>query len=186
VENGGVVGRGVLLDYCSWAKAQNIPHTPLETQSIPLSSLLAVAKHQSTTFQAGDILFIRTGFLAAHSALTPEGGVAFAAQTAVSAIGVESSEEILKWIWDSGFSAVAGDQPAFEAVPFQSKEFSLHEWLLAGWGMPIGEFFDLEKLAEECGRLNKWSFFFSSMPLKVCFLFPFLSFPFLSFLLYRG
>jgi len=56
---------------------------------------------------------------------------------------------------------------AFEALPFQSNTHWLHEWLLAGWGMPIGELFDLEKLATECRRLNKWSFFFSSVPLKV-------------------
>lgn len=43
----------------------------------------------------------------------------------------------------------------------------MHEWLLSGWGMPIGEIFDLERLSVECRRLGKWSFFFSSMPLNV-------------------
>ncbi|TVY91253.1 hypothetical protein LAWI1_G002413 [Lachnellula willkommii] len=166
-ENGGIVGRGVLLDYYAWAQAQKILLSPLEMQVIPLSSLLAVADYQNTTFQPGDILFVRTGFLAAHSALSPDAGLAYAAQADVPSIGVEACEEMLKWLWESGFSAVAGDQPAFEALPFQSKKFWLHEWLLAGWGMPIGELFDLEQLAEECGKLKKWSFFFSSMPLKV-------------------
>ena len=82
-------------------------------------------------------------------------------------VGVESSEEIIRWIWEREFAAVAGDQPAFEAVPFQNDKWHLHQWLLAGWGMPIGELFDLEKLADECRRLGKWSFFFSSMPLNV-------------------
>lgn len=82
-------------------------------------------------------------------------------------IGIESSEDTLRWIWEKQFSAVAGDMIAFEAVPFQSKTHWLHEWLLAGWGMPIGELFDLERLASECRRLGKWSFFFSSVPLNV-------------------
>lgn len=43
--------------------------------------------------------------------------------------------------------------------------FSLHEVLLAGWGMPIGELFDLEKLAEYCKTEGRWSFFVSS---EVC------------------
>jgi hypothetical protein len=36
-----------------------------------------------------------------------------------------------------------------------------------GWGVPIGELFDLETLVIECQYLKKWSFFFSSMPLKI-------------------
>jgi hypothetical protein len=38
----------------------------------------------------------------------------------------------------------------------------LHEILLAGWGCPIGELFDLEKLAEHCKNANRWSFFVTS------------------------
>jgi hypothetical protein len=57
--------------------------------------------------------------------------------------------------------------PAFEALPFQSTDFWLHEWLLAGWGLPIGELFDLERLAVECEKAGRWSFWFGSMPLKV-------------------
>ena len=45
------------------------------------------------------------------------------------------------------------------------KDWSLHEILLAGWGCPIGELFDLEKLAEQCKKMNRWSFFVTS---EVC------------------
>ncbi len=41
----------------------------------------------------------------------------------------------------------------------------LHEVLLAGWGCPIGELFDLEKLAAHCEKEGRWSFFVTS---KVC------------------
>lgn len=93
----------------------------------------------------------------------------YASKTAaMPAIGVESGEEMLKWIWENQFAAVAGDMIAFEALPFQSKDYWMHEWLLAGWGLPIGELFDLEALAAECKKLGKWSFFFSSVPLRVC------------------
>jgi len=79
-------------------------------------------------------------------------------------VGLQQSEEILRWIWEN-FSAVAGDQPSFECWPSQQKDWSLHEVLLAGWGCPIGELFDLEKLAEHCRREERWSFFVSS---EVC------------------
>lgn len=34
-------------------------------------------------------------------------------------------------------------------------------------GMPLGEMFDLEKLAETCRKKNRWTFFFSSSPANV-------------------
>jgi hypothetical protein len=46
-------------------------------------------------------------------------------------------------------------------------EYSMHEVFLGGWGMPIGEMFYVEKLAEECRRLGRWTFFFVSEPLNV-------------------
>lgn len=45
------------------------------------------------------------------------------------------------------------------------KPWLFHEVLLAGWGCPIGELFDLEKLAEHCTKIKRWSFFVSS---EVC------------------
>ncbi|KAL1631208.1 hypothetical protein SLS56_004455 [Neofusicoccum ribis] len=79
--------------------------------------------------------------------------------------GVEQSEGMLQWIWEN-FSAVAGDQPSFECWPSQ-KEYLLHEVLLAGWGCPIGELFDLEVLAEHCAKEKRWSFFLTSKDLDV-------------------
>lgn len=93
--------------------------------------------------------------------------------------GVEQSEEVLQWIWEN-FSAVAGDQPSFEcwrkclfvrASGFRTdrttasqKDYLLHEVLLSGWGMPIGELFDCEKLAAHCQKLGRYSFFVVSEP----------------------
>jgi hypothetical protein len=55
---------------------------------------------------------------------------------------------------------------AYEAWPPQERP-ALHEVFLSGWGLPIGETFDLRELAEHCQRLNRWSFFFTSMVLNV-------------------
>jgi hypothetical protein len=45
------------------------------------------------------------------------------------------------------------------------KDYALHEVLLGGWGCPIGELFDLEKLADQCKIAKRWSFFVTS---EVC------------------
>lgn len=46
-------------------------------------------------------------------------------------------------------------------------EYHLHEYLLALWGVPIGEMLDLEKLAETCREKKRWFFFFTSAPANV-------------------
>lgn len=161
----------MLLDYAAWAEAKGIDIKAFETVSIPVSTLKEIAASQGTEIRNGDILFIRTGWIRAYQQLSDEKRVALAAMQPPPAMGVESSEETLRWLWDSGFAAIAGDQPSMEAWPCQNLDFQLHQWLLAGWGMPIGELFDLERLAEECGKRKRWSFFFSSMPLKVSRLF---------------
>ncbi|KLJ09177.1 hypothetical protein EMPG_15391 [Blastomyces silverae] len=159
----GIVGRGVLLDFHKWALANNIPVEIFKRTTIPLKYLKAVAESQGTEIKFGDILIIRPGYMKAFNQLSMDELEKLAKQNPPNLIGVERSEEVLEWIWEN-FSAVAGDHPAFEAYP-PPKAWSMHEVLLAGWGCPIGELFDLDKLAEECERQNRWSFFVSS---EVC------------------
>ncbi|KAG6034222.1 hypothetical protein E4U41_006654 [Claviceps citrina] len=146
VEKGGIVGRGVLLDYAAWAESKGIPIKPFETASITVSTLREVAAYQGTTFQPGDVLFIRVGWTRVYQDLSGEQRARMAQANPPSAMGLESSEDMLRWIWDNQFAAIAGDHPSMEAWPCQNLDFPLHQWLLAGWGMPIGELFDLEEL----------------------------------------
>ncbi|CAG8219089.1 unnamed protein product [Penicillium salamii] len=166
-ENGGIVGRGVLLDYAAWAEAHGKEVNCFATQSIPVDVLQEVAASQNTTFRPGDILFIRTGWTAAYERLSRAECQTLADYAAPPVIGVESSEAMLRWIWELQLAAVVGDMPSFEAYPCQNTDWFLHEWLLAGWGIPIGELFDLERLGQECRQRDRWTFFFSSVPLKV-------------------
>jgi kynurenine formamidase len=122
----------------------------------------------------GDILFVRTGFRVGYEALNAEEKKEWAHNSPTLWIGIETSEKIARWLWDNGFAACAGDQPGWEAFPIWTTpdvgglgDLSLHEVMLGGWGMPIGEFFDLERLSEECARQGRYSFFFTSMPLNV-------------------
>jgi len=161
----GIVGRGILLDYHSWRLAQNPPpaYDPFKRSPIPLKDLLSVATSQNTEIKFGDILIIRTGFTLSQDQKSPEELSIIKDGTPPDFGGVEQSEGMLKWIWEN-FSAVAGDQPSFECWPTM-QEWSLHEVLLAGWGCPIGEFFDLERLAVYCKEVGRWSFFVTS---EVC------------------
>lgn len=159
----GIVGRGVLLDFHNWRLANNIAYEPFKTGSISLDQLKQVAKAQGTDIRFGDILLVRSGYIAAFNNISKEQAEVYASVVPPAISGVEQSEGVLEWIWEN-FSAVAGDQPSFECWPTQ-REWHLHEILLSGWGLPIGELFDLEKLSEHCKEVNRWSFFVSS---EVC------------------
>ncbi|KAI1864853.1 uncharacterized protein JN550_008673 [Neoarthrinium moseri] len=163
----GIVGRGVLVDYHSWREAQGeVKSNDLFASTpIPLDDLKACLQSQGTELKFGDILFIRSGFMSAYGKKTEEEIWELQDTTPHKFVGVEQSEDMLRWIWDN-FSAVAGDQPAFECWPTQ-KDWLLHEVLLGGWGCPIGELFDLEKLSEHCRKEKRWTFFVSSEPCNV-------------------
>ncbi|KAE9990473.1 hypothetical protein Vi05172_g949 [Venturia inaequalis] len=159
----GIVGRGILLDYHTWRLENSIPYEPFANDAIPLEHLKAVLKSQGTEVKFGDILIVRSGYMHASEATKPDEIEALAKINPPTFSGVQQSLPMLEWIWEN-FSAVAGDQPSFECWP--SKEsYMLHEVLLAGWGCPIGELFDLEKLEKECKKLGRWSFFVTS---EVC------------------
>ncbi|KAL9589318.1 MAG: hypothetical protein Q9203_001879 [Teloschistes exilis] len=158
-----IVGRGILLDFHSWRLAHNVTYNPFESGPITLEQLQAVLRAQGTEARFGDILFIRSGYIQGYSQLSQAQIESFASVVPPHLSGVEQSEAVLRWIWNN-FSAVAGDQPSFECWPSQ-KDWALHEVLLSGWGMPIGELFDLDELATECKRLKRWSFFLTS---EVC------------------
>lgn len=181
------MGRGVLLDYVSFAARNNIPLDPLASASIPLPHLQAMAREAGVEFRLGDVLFIRSGFVQAYERLDPAGQKAIPERPDTSFLGVEPSPAVLRWIWESGIAAVAGDAPSFERAPVEkqwedvgkdlwasepwAEEMQwgglLHQFLLGGWGVPIGEMFDLEALSEKCKALGRWTFFLSSVPLKI-------------------
>lgn len=102
--------------------------------------------------------------------------------------GVEGTRESVEWLWEKHFAAVGGDANVFEAWPATDERYrpyplfkyildhetqiwltgstGLHDVLLALWGTPIGEMFNLEELAETCRKHQKWSCFFTSAPLN--------------------
>ncbi|KZO92090.1 hypothetical protein CALVIDRAFT_541287 [Calocera viscosa TUFC12733] len=169
VEAGGLAGRGVLLDWARWRTltGQSLP-AAFTDHNVPVSELTAVAKYQGTELRPGDVLFVRFGFTQWYDgASDTERKWAFR-ENGGKWLGVEAGEETKRWIWDHHFAAVVADNPAFEQCgPGLGAGDGLHHWLLPLAGIPIGEMFYLEKLAQACERQKKWSFFFTSAPLNI-------------------
>ncbi|KAL4728130.1 hypothetical protein ACLX1H_004865 [Fusarium chlamydosporum] len=174
----GICGRGILLDYVEYAKRHSIAYTTFSNHSIPLHTLLDIAKEQGVKFLRGDILFVRVGVVQEWDhRMTSDDKLAYAQSSNPQHAGLEGTEEMLRWIWNSGFAAVASDAISFEVYPPQPtyhrdkgdtvKGLFMHEYLIAGWGMPVGELFDLESLAQLCQEENRWEFFITSAPLNM-------------------
>ncbi|EUC40504.1 hypothetical protein COCMIDRAFT_108646 [Bipolaris oryzae ATCC 44560] len=136
-------------------------------------SLMSAAKAQGLSisdFREGDVLFVRSGYVQQYEAMSPERREKLDElyqREKPENIGLEPSKELLEFLWNIRFAAVAGDSRSFEKWPCTALQWHLHEWLLAGWGMPIGELFDLEDLSATCNELGRYTFFISSEPLNV-------------------
>ena len=129
----GIAGRGVLLDYRSYAQKKGTQYDPYDSYRISYEELYQCGKDQGIDIRPqaqggdikpGDILLIRSGFIEAYYSKTseerkrlalrphqfgPEDGQRYA--------GVAQEEATLDWLHDCYFAAVGGDAPAFEAWP---------------------------------------------------------------------
>jgi hypothetical protein len=174
----GICGRGVLLDYAAYAERKAIAYSALSDHSISLAVLKEIAQEQGLKFRRGDILFVRIGLTKEWDArMSAADKMDYARSSNPQHAGVEGTEEMLRWIWDEGFAAVAGDAVSFEVYP-PKKSYSradgsveqglfMHEYLIAGWGLAVGELFDLEELSRKCQELGRWDFFVASAPLNM-------------------
>ncbi|KAI1852092.1 hypothetical protein JX265_005930 [Neoarthrinium moseri] len=159
----GIIGRGVLLDWYSWAQKNDINRSPFTTGAVEVDHLKSVAEENGVSFKSGDILFIRVGFTARYNELSAAEQAAFPNRQPGGLLGLEATRDSLRWLWENEFAAIASDSPSFErgpaTGPYNDPDVSIHQWCLAGWGLPLGEMFDLEALAEACRQRGRWTFF---------------------------
>jgi kynurenine formamidase len=163
----GIAGRGVLADVARYHDRVGKSINFTRAESIPLDDVKATLEDEGVELQAGDILLIRIGwtkFYLSASAATKE---ELSKETVVP--GIEGSNRTARWLWDNHLAAVASDSPALEALPKpagEEMEF-LHFHMLAFFGMPIGEMWNLEGLADDCADDGNYDFFLTSAPLNI-------------------
>lgn len=167
--NHGICGRGVLLDMVRYWERKGTPVDPWTDYAITPKELQECGKAQGITFRQGDILLLRVGFIRKYHETTCEERDRMAALEVDSSkfAGIEPTDDMKRFLWNNHFSAIASDQPTLEVWPVPEGYIHLHQTLLGLWGMPIGEFFDLEALSQFCAESKRYSFFFSSWPLNI-------------------
>jgi kynurenine formamidase len=168
----GIIGRGILADVEAYARAHGQQYAADKRIPIGPALLDSVLADQGARPEPGDVLILRTGWVSWYLGLDAAGRAALqgtqrAGDDAMQCPGLEPSAAMAEWLWNHQISAVAADNPALEVLSVRRDEGFLHRRILALLGMPIGEFFLLDELAEACRERRNWSFFFTSAPLNL-------------------
>jgi kynurenine formamidase len=163
----GIVGRGILLDVAGARADMGQPIDPTTGFRITTEMLDETVEAGGVSVEAGDILLLRTGWVGWYSSLGASDREA-AFQPSSPQPGLAPTEDVAAWLWDHRIAAIAADNLAVEAAPYDlTPENFLHFRLIPGFGMAMGELFWLDDLARACAADQRWSFLFTSAPLNV-------------------
>ena len=164
----GVVTRGVLLDFARMSLSG--AKTGLIDEAITVQDLEATRLAAGIEYSEGCAIVVRTGFVAHYRGLGNEERRSLAKD--LHAPGIEHTEEMARYLWDSGAAAIVSDTFATEVWPPDFSEVArpfgfLHRVLIGLLGFAIGELWSLEELADDCARDGVHEFMLASAPLHV-------------------
>jgi kynurenine formamidase len=139
------------------------------THTFSVEDLEAARIAAGVEFEPGDVVVLRSGFLTWYTALTAEEKIRIADRTVLTACGIEHTEAMAEYAWNSHAVAFVSDTPSLEVWPMDRSEElfpfgSLHRVLLAQFGMAIGELWWLDDLADACASDGVYEFMLSSTP----------------------
>lgn len=172
----GIATRGVLVDMERWRRNQGRPLLGGVRDYIQPAELLAALDDQGTTVEPGDLLLINTGFLRWYRSLDLQQRTAIADDPPMA--GLARGRAMAQMLWDLHPCAVVSDNMAVEAWPTErpledanddpsaAVDIFLHCDLIPLLGMPMGELWDLERLADACAQDGVYSFFVTSAPMN--------------------
>ena len=180
----GIVGRAVLADVGRWRERIGRPLRCDQADPIEPQELLDCLADQGTEVREGDVLLLRTGWVAWYEGTDPETRAVLADRSRLSTPGLRSGVELSRTLWNLHIAAIAADNPAVEALPFGADrsadervalradpdhmhEVFSHTSLLPMLGLPLGEMWDLEALAADCAADGRYECFFTSAPLNL-------------------
>ncbi len=153
-----IVGRGVLLDVPRW---KGVPALPPRYAITP-ADLDGTAAAQKVEIKRGDLLLIRTGFMAGY---LERGNWGTYDSDPSPGVAVETAP----WMHAKEIAAAAADNYALEVRPSEVPGFRapFHLCAIPNMGLTIGEIFYLEELAADCAADGRYEFLLVAPPLPV-------------------
>ncbi|MGO8957406.1 MAG: cyclase family protein [Streptosporangiaceae bacterium] len=165
----GIVARAVLLDLQRALSSGGGSYAPDSGAAFSVADLEAAREQAGVSYSAGCIVVLRTGFLGWYTSQPWHARAAVARH--LRAPGVEHTEDMARYLWDSGAMGVASDTFAVEVWPpdlrAQAIPFGfLHRVLIGQFGMALGELWWLDDLAADCAHDGVYEFLLTSAPLN--------------------
>ena len=165
----GIVARAILLDLERALSSGGGTYRPDSGAAFSVEDLERTREQAGVSYSPGCIVLLRTGFLGWYTSQP------WPARSAVArdlrAPGVEHTEDMARYLWDSGAMGVASDTFAVEVWPpdlsSQESPFGfLHRVLIGQFGMALGELWWLDDLAADCAQDGIHEFLLTSAPLN--------------------
>lgn len=180
----GLVGRGVLADIGRWRAARGEPIRCDESVAIGADELLECLADQGTEVREGDVLLVRFGWIAWYEQQDAAVRAGLSDRERMRAPGFHPGEDLPRTLWNLHIAAIGCDNPSVEvwppgalttpekvaAIRADGRELHrifAHTMLLPMLGIPLGELFDLEALADDCADDGRYEFLFTSAPLNL-------------------
>jgi kynurenine formamidase len=182
----GIVGRAVLVDVARSREERGAPIDCARPDSITPADLSDALERFSIEVQPGDILLIRTGWMSWYRTLSAERrmDLATAGVSQTHAPGLRPGRDMAEFLWDLHPAAIAADNPSVESWPRawpldpdataevlrdpeRCESVFLHVSLLPLLGIPLGELWDLDALAEHCHASQRYECLFVATPLRL-------------------
>ncbi len=162
----GIVTRGILLDVADDVAAAGGAG---DSTPVTVEFLERARQRAGVEYRPGDVLLIRTGFLDWYAKQGQEVRERQSLRAGITTPGVEHSEELVEYLWDSHAAGVASDTAGLEVFPTDlSRPFgSLHQILIGQFGMALGELWALDSLAADCAADGAFEFLLVSAPLNI-------------------
>lgn len=164
----GIAGRAIVLDIDRALNADGQTYSPADGTAFSVSQLELARAHAGVSYSPGCIVLLRTGFLRWYRDQPRRTRTELA--SSLRAPGVEHTEDIARYLWDSEIMAIASDTFAVEVWPadFSAEAFPfgfLHRILIGQFGMALGELWWLDDLAADCERDGVYECLLTSAPL---------------------
>ena len=150
----GIISRGVLMDI---PRLKGVDYLEPGTRIYP-EDLDAWAKQVGVKMEPGDIVLIRTGRWALRDAKGPYETSRLAGLYITAATWLRQHD-----------AAILGSDAAQDARPSGIDGITepIHALALVAMGMPIFDNLDLEAVAREAARRNRWEFLVTASPMTV-------------------
>jgi len=163
----GIATRGVLVDVSGVVAERGGPAAPV---AITAEDLEAARARAGVEIRQGDILVVHTGYLDWYEAQSARVRAEQAGGWGVVTTGIAHDEAMAEYLWDLHIAAIASDGIAAEVWPIAPEESPfgfMHQVLIGGFGMMLGELWRTGPLARDCAADGVHEFLLTSAPLPV-------------------